>query len=264
MALVPFPGTPAPYNGDPDDDESSGADKMSFLEHLDELRKRLIVSVSALAIGFVVSWAYVEKLLDFIFTPLAATIKGGRFQYFEPGEAFMLRMKLAALAGLFLALPVILWQIWRFIVPALNAKEKKYAIPFVLSSVVLFIAGGTLAYLTVAQALDFLISWAGNDVGQVFSVSSYIALIGLMIFAFGIGFLLPVLIVFLQLVGAVQPRMLMKGWRYALVGIAVTAAVITPSGDPVTMMLLGGPMLVLYFVAVFIGWLVLRRRPPAT
>ena len=96
MALVPFPGTPAPYDGDPDDDESSGADKMSFLEHLDELRKRLIVSVSALGIGFVVSWAYVERLLDFIFIPLTATIKGGKFQYFEPGEAFMLRMKLAA------------------------------------------------------------------------------------------------------------------------------------------------------------------------
>ena len=132
---------------------------------------------------------------------------------------------------------------WRFIVPALNAKEKKYAIPFVLSSVVLFLAGGSLAYLTVAQALEFLISWAGEDVGQVFSVSSYITLIGLMIFAFGVGFLLPVLIVFLQLVGAVQPTQLLKGWRYALVGITVTAAVITPSGDPVTLMLLAGPML---------------------
>ena len=166
--------------------------------------------------------------------------------------------------GIILALPVILWQIWRFIVPALNAKEKKYAIPFVLSSVVLFIAGGSLAYLTVAQALEFLISWAGEDVGQVFSVSSYVSLIGLMIFAFGVGFLLPVLIVFLQLVGAVQPAQLLKSWRYALVGITVTAAVITPSGDPVTLMLLAGPMLLLYFVAVLIGWLVLRRRTPAT
>ena len=109
MALVPFPGTPAPYDGDGDpDDEPAGADKMSFLEHLDELRKRLIVAVSALAVGFLLSWAYVEKLVDFIFKPLSATIKGGKFQYIEPGEGFMMRMKLAALAGLFLALPVIL------------------------------------------------------------------------------------------------------------------------------------------------------------
>ena len=103
--------------------------------------------------------------------------------------------------GIILALPVILWQIWRFIVPALNAKEKKYAIPFVLSSVVLFIAGGTLAYLTVAQALDFLISWAGEDVGQVFSVSSYISPDRADDLRLRVGFLLPVLIVFLQLVG---------------------------------------------------------------
>ena len=181
-----------------------------------------------------------------------------------PTEGLSTRLRVGMYGGIILALPVILWQVWRFIVPALNAKEKKYAVPFVLSSVVLFAAGGTLAYLTVAQALEFLISWAGEDVGQVFSVSSYITLIGLMIFAFGVGFLLPVLIVFLQLVGAVRPAQLLKGWRYALVGITVTAAVITPSGDPVTLMRLAGPMLLLYFVAVLIGWLVLRRRPPAT
>src|SRR5688500_10526016 len=103
MALVPFPGTSAPYGGDGDpDDDTSGADKMSFLEHLDELRKRLIVSVSSLGVGFVVSWIFIDRLVDFIFVPLRATIKGGKFQYTEPGEFFMLQMKLAALAGLFL------------------------------------------------------------------------------------------------------------------------------------------------------------------
>ena len=101
--------------------------------------------------------------------------------------------------GIIVALPIILWQIWRFVVPALEAKGKKYAIPFVASSLVLFAAGGILAYLTVDRALEFLIGWAGEDVNQIFSVSSYVSLIGLMIFAFGVGFLLPVLIVFLQL-----------------------------------------------------------------
>src|SRR5687767_1204325 len=144
MALLPFPGTPAPYDGDPDDD--SGADKMSFLEHLDELRKRLIVCVSSLGVGFVISWVFVEKLLDFIYTPLTATIKGGVFQYTEPAEGFMLRMKLAALAGLFLSLPVVLWQIWRFVAPGLYANEKRFAIPFVFLSTVFFTMGAAFSH----------------------------------------------------------------------------------------------------------------------
>ena len=148
MALVPFPGTPSPYDGDPDDDESSGADKISFLEHLDELRKRLIVSVSSLGVGFVVSWVYIDRLVDFIFGPLRATIKGGKFQYTEPGEFFMLQMKLAALAGLFLALPVVLWQIWRFVAPGLYANEKKLAIPFVFLSTVFFTLGAAFSHFS--------------------------------------------------------------------------------------------------------------------
>jgi sec-independent protein translocase protein TatC len=128
---------------------------------------------------------------------------------------------------------------------------------------VLVAAGGTLAYITVGRALDFLIGWAGEDVNEIFTVSSYISLIGLMIFAFGIGFLLPVLFVFLQLVNVVSPRTLLKSWRYATIGMFVIAAVITPSGDPVTLMMLALPMLFLYFVAILIGWLVLRKRPEA-
>ena len=246
-------------------------DTMTLTEHLGELRMRIIRSALAVTIGMVLIIAFYDQVLDFLVQPYKdlCTSKPAGFcdpELFimSPTEGLSTRLRVGMYGGIIVALPVILWQIWRFIVPALNAKEKKYAIPFILSSIVLFIAGGALAYLTVAQALDWLISWAGNDVGQVFSVSSYVSLIGLMIFAFGIGFLLPVLIVFLQLVGAVKPKMLMQQWRYATIGIAVTAAVITPSGDPVTMALLGVPMIILYFVAVLIGWLVLRRRSPAT
>jgi sec-independent protein translocase protein TatC len=126
---------------------------------------------------------------------------------------------------------------------------------------VLFLAGGVLAYYTTGRALDFLISWAGEDVDQVFSVSSYVNLVALMIFAFGIGFLLPVLLVFLQLAGIVRPSSLVGAWRYATIGIFVLAAAITPSGDPITLLMLGGPMLVLYFLAALLGWLIVRRRP---
>jgi sec-independent protein translocase protein TatC len=146
-------------------------------------------------------------------------------------------------------------------VPALNQKEKKWAIPIVLVSVGLFLAGGALAYFTVGQALEFLIGWSGSNVNQVYSVQSYVSLIGLMIFAFGLGFMLPVFVFGAQAFGVVTPKRLLSSWRIALVVIAVISAVITPSGDPVTMAMLGVPMMVLYFLAILIGWLVVRRRP---
>ena len=241
---------------------------MTLTEHLGELRARIIRSALAITIGMVLVVAFYDQVLGFLLEPYqelcaakpARFLLGGTFN-FTPTEGLTTRLRVGMYGGIILALPVILWQVWRFIVPALNPKEKKYAIPFIVSSVVLFIAGGTLAYVTIGQALDWLISWSGDDVNQVYSVNSYVALIGLMIFAFGLGFLLPVLVVFLQLVGVVTPRRLMQSWRLAMVSIAVIAAVITPSGDPITMSLLGVPMMILYFVAIFIGWLVVRRRP---
>ena len=244
------------------------ADNMTLIEHLGELRVRIIRSALAVAIGMVFVVAFYDQILEFLKQPYVdlceskpAAFCDPELSTFTPTEGLSTRLRVGMYGGIILALPVLLWQIWRFVVPALDAKEKRYAIPFVTSSLVLFAAGGALAYLTVDRALEFLISWAGEDVEQIFSVSSYISLIGLMIFAFGAGFLLPVLLVFLQLVGAVTPQRLLGSWRYAIVGIFVLAAVITPSGDPITLMMLGLPMLVLYFVAILIGWLIVRRRP---
>ncbi|MGB0111697.1 MAG: twin-arginine translocase subunit TatC [Ilumatobacteraceae bacterium] len=243
-------------------------DTMTLTEHLGELRVRIIRSGLAVAIGMVLIIAFYDQVLEFLKQPYVdlcsekpPTFCDPELNTFSPTEGLATRFRVGMYGGIVLAMPVLLWQVWRFIVPALNAKEKKYAIPFVLSSLVLFAAGGTLAYLTVDRALDFLISWSGDDVNQIFSVSSYVALIGLMIAAFGAGFLLPVLLVFLQLVGVVTPRRLLGSWRMAIVGIAVLAAVITPSGDPITMALLGVPMMILYFLSILIGWLVVRRRP---
>ena len=165
--------------------------------------------------------------------------------------------------GLLIALPVIMWQIWRFVVPALKSNEKKYAIPFIVSSVVLFLLGCLLAYLTLGKALEFLIAWAGDDVEHVFQVSKYVRLVTLMAFAFGVGFQFPVLLVFLQLVGVLTPQQLLGGWRYAVVGIVVLAAVITPSGDPISLAALAGPMLILYFAAIGIGLIAQRRSAKA-
>lgn len=248
--------------------DTSSDQTMTLTEHLGELRVRIIRSALAVAVGMVVIVAFYDQVLDFLIQPYVDLCADKPPEFcdpelatFSPTEGLSTRLRVGMYGGIIVALPVLLWQTWRFVVPALNAKEKKYAIPFVASSLLLFSAGGVLAYLTVDRALDFLISWAGEDVEQIFSVSSYVSLIGLMIFAFGIGFLLPVLLVFLQLAGAVRPRRLLDSWRYALVGIFVLAALITPSGDPVTLMMLGVPMLLLYFVSILVGWLVVRKRP---
>ncbi len=251
-----------------DDEEVSGADTMTLTEHLAELRVRIIRSALAVAIGMVLIIAFYNQVLDFLLQPYVdlCTSKPQDFCdpelfIFSPTEGLATRVRVGLYGGIVVALPVILWQVWRFIVPALNSKEKKWAIPIIITSVTLFVAGGALAYFTIGQALDFLIGWAGEGVGQVFSVQSYVSLIGLMIFAFGLGFMLPVFVFGLQAVGVVTPRRLLQSWRIALVVIAIIAAVITPSGDPVTMAMLGLPMVLLYFLAIFIGWLVVRRRP---
>jgi sec-independent protein translocase protein TatC len=248
--------------------EEAGGDTMTLTEHLGELRARIIRSALAVAIGMVVIVAFYDQVLDFLIQPYkelcedrGPTFCDAQVYNFTPTEGLSTRLRVGMYGGIIIALPVILWQVWRFIVPALHAKERRLAIPFVFSSVVLFLAGAVLAYVTVGRALDFLISWAGEDVDQIFSVSSYVTLVGVMMFAFGAGFLLPVLLVFLQLAGIVAPRTLLRGWRYATIAVFVLAAAITPSGDPITLMMLGVPMMVLYFLAVLLGWLIVRRRP---
>lgn len=256
-------------------------DAMTLTEHLAELRTRIIRSALAVIIGAIVVLAFYDQVLDFLIQPYEnlcrskletdPTFCGLSFDanedvalfQLDPIEGFTTRLKISTYGGIILAMPVILWQIWRFIVPALHAKEKKYAIPFIASSVILFAVGCTLAYLTLDRALEFLISWAGSDVEQAFQVSRYVRLVLLMVGAFGAGFLFPVLLVFLQLVHVVTARALVRGWRYALVAVVVLAAVITPSGDPISLLALSVPMYVLYFVAALVGWLVTGRSKQA-
>ncbi len=248
--------------------DTSAADSMTLTEHLAELRVRIIRSALAVAVGMVLIIAFYDQVLEFLLEPYVDLCERKPREFcdpdlavFSPTEGLATRVRVGLYGGIVAALPVILWQVWRFVVPALNKKEKKWAVPVVAISVVLFLAGGALAYFTIGQALDFLIGWSGSDVDQIYSVQSYVSLIGLMIFAFGLGFLLPVFVFGLQLLGVVTPRRLLQSWRIALVAIAVISAVITPSGDPVTMGMLGLPMVALYFLSILLGWLVVRRRP---
>jgi len=238
---------------------------MTLTQHLAELRTRIIRSVLAAVVGIIVMLAFYDQVLDFMRRPYEQLCKDNpkltcELQFLGPLEGFSTRLSISTYGGIILALPVILWQIWRFVVPALHAKEKKYAIPFIVSSIVLFLMGAAVAYLTLTPALDFLISWAGSDVEANFQVSKYVSLFGLMLAAFGITFLFPVLLVFLQLVGVLSPQTLMKQWRYAIVIIAVIAALITPSGDPYSMLAMAIPMTLFYGIAVIIGRVAQKRK----
>jgi sec-independent protein translocase protein TatC len=240
---------------------------MPIMEHLRELRSRIIRSFLAIAVASLTMLTVYNPVKNFLTQPYRNLCSArpdfkcdGSLFSLGPLDGFSARMRICLYGGVVLALPVILWQIWRFIVPALSKKEKRYAVPFIVSSIVLFAVGCSLAYWTLDKALEFLISWSGTDVSQAYQVTKYISLVVLMMLAFGVGFLSPVLLVFLQLVSVVTPRALIKQWRYAIMGIFVAAAVITPSGDPVSMLALAVPLSVLYLLSALVGWLLVRRR----
>ena len=193
---IPFKEAGAPILDGPDD-------RMTLTQHLGELRTRIIRSVLAVIVGIIVMLAFYDQVLRFMRRPYEQLCKDNpkltcELQFLGPLEGFSTRLSICTYGGIILALPVILWQIWRFIVPALHAKEKKYAIPFILSSIILFLMGAAVAYLTLTPALEFLISWAGKDVQANFQVSKYVSLFGLMLAAFGVTFEFPVLLVFLS------------------------------------------------------------------
>jgi sec-independent protein translocase protein TatC len=184
----------------------------------------------------------------------------------DPLEGFAIRLKLAAYVGVAVAMPVLLWQIWRFVTPGLYPHEKRYAVPFLISSILLFIFGAAIAFYTLNPALEFLIDISGIDVQPLYSPDSYFTLIAYMMLAFGLGFEFPVLLVALQIAGVLTPQKLLGWWRYAVVIIVIFAAVATPSADPISMMALATPMMVFYALAIVIGFLIQkakRKKKPA-
>jgi len=248
--------------------------EMSLSEHLGELRRRLVVCVIAMGIGMVVAFGPLySPLLNVLTEPycqvisdrqakeldrdvsLEETKASGRCNLvaLDPSEPFTTRLRVGGYVGFFLALPVILWQLWRFVTPGLTKKEKKYAIPFILSSLTLFVAGGLVAVLTLPRALEFLVNIGGSDIEPLFRPSGYLRLVMVMILAFGVALIIPVLLTFLELAGVITSRHLRDARRYAIVGSFVVAAVVTPSQDPYTLLALAVPMALLYEVAIIIG-----------
>jgi sec-independent protein translocase protein TatC len=240
--------------------------RMTLTEHLAELRSRIIKSMLAIALGAVLVFVFWNPVLDFLRRPydtFCATLDGQdtcQFLATDPLGPFGARTRVAGWGGLILALPVVLWQVWRFVVPGLHRKEKRYAGPFIVSSVLLFAFGAAIAYWLLAKSLEFLIAWGGPGFQVAFTIDKYVRLLMLMMLAFGTGFLFPVLLVFLQLVNVLTPRTLLKYWRHATVAVIVLAAVITPSGDLFSLFGLAAPMWIFFWASIGIGALLRRNR----
>jgi sec-independent protein translocase protein TatC len=244
--------------------EGGQAGEMTLVEHLTELRSRLLKSVFAVLAGAIVAWLLYDRIYDFLLEPLCESNPEGRCRLVitDPLQGLATRLRISGYSGIVLAMPVLMWQLWRFITPGLHQRERRLAVPFVGSALVLFTLGAALAYWTLPRALDFLIS-VGGDLEPFFTPDRYTQLVVYMMVAFGIGFEFPILLVFLQLAGVLSNETLRSWRRYAIVGIVVLVAVITPSGDPISLLALSIPLYFFYEVAILIGRLVERRRARA-
>jgi sec-independent protein translocase protein TatC len=234
-------------------------DAMTLVQHLAELRRRLIFSVSAFVVGAAIAATFYQGMLNLLQHPYCrANPHDCGFYVTGPLDPLTLRIQMAAFGGLFIASPVILFQLWRFITPGLHQNEKRYAIPFVVCSVVLFAAGCALAYTVFPHALEFLRHVGGPSLHQILSPNQYLSLILLMMFLFGLTFEFPVVLVGLQVAGVVRPAQLLRSWRWAIIALTLVAAVFTPSADPLSMLVLAVPLIAFYFLSIAIGKL-LRR-----
>jgi sec-independent protein translocase protein TatC len=232
---------------------------MPMMSHLAEFRNRLIKAAVAVAIGTVLAFAVNEKLLDFLIRPYRVAIPGGSLAYFRPTEAFSTVMRVSLFGGIILASPVILYQIWRFVAPALTPREKRWSYPLIGVFVVLFILGCVTGYLALERGLVFLLEFGGDALEPVIGAEDYLRFATRFILAFGIAFEFPVFLFAAAAFGIVSSRMLGSNRRWAIIIILVFAAIITPSGDPLTLLMLAVPLYVFYELTILAIKLFLRR-----
>ena len=239
---------------------------MSFLEHLEELRRRIIYALIAVGIGFFACWAYAERIYEIIQRPVIQALKHNgipeKLGYLNPTEPFNLYLKTAFLAGLFVASPFVLYQVWMFISPGLYRNEKRYVLPFMFSTIFLFLGGGYFGYKIVfPAALDFLIGY-GRQFQPMITVGEYTDLFLTVILGLGVVFELPILVFFLSLMGVISAGWMWRNVRYSILVIFIIAAVLTPTTDILNMCIFAAPMVALYLLSILVAWLVhpTRRR----
>lgn len=229
---------------------------MTVIEHLAELRRRIFVSLAAVVIGAVICFTLTPQIISFLTRFYAEALQRSQVRtliFTGPADAFLLRLKIATYGGVVLAMPVWLFQLWRFVTPGLNPRERRYAVPFILSAIVLFTLGGFVAFLTLKPALTFLLGVGGEDLQPLLTGNSYLSLVALMIVAFGVAFEFPVLLVFLLLARVLSTAQLRRWRRWAIVLITLFAALITPSQDPYSLLFMAVPMWIFYETSIVIG-----------
>lgn len=246
------------------------AGRMTFIEHLSELRRRLIISLIAIACGFVACWVLYPQILDFLVAPYCEVVPPDaegldapgscRLLVLDPLEPFSVRVSVAGYGGLALAMPILLWQGLRFITPGLYPRERRYTLAFVIAGALLFAGGVALAFWSIPRALGFLAQVGGDDLVSFFSPRRYLSFVVKMALAFGFAFEFPIILVFGQMVGFIPTRTLQRIRPWAVIGIVVVGAVITPSGDPFTLLAISVPMYAFYELSILFGVLRLRRK----
>src|SRR5271165_1644265 len=229
-------------NGSVKDTDKDQMPAMGFLDHLEELRKRIVYSVIAIAIGFFACWRYAERIYGIMQRPIMDALRSNglsaKLVYVNPTEPFNLYLKVGFMAGLFVASPFVLYQIWCFISPGLYRNEKRYVLPFMASTIALFLSGGYFGYKVVLpQALVFLIGY-GKDFQPMITLTEYSSLFLTIIVGLGVIFEMPIVIFFLALMGIVSAGLMWRNIRYAILGIFVVAAIITPTPDILNMCIL--------------------------
>jgi sec-independent protein translocase protein TatC len=240
---------------------------MSFLEHLEELRRRIIYSIIAVAVGFFACWGYAEKIVGWMQVPIMDALKrNGMPQtlvYLNPTDPFNLYLKVGALAGVFVTCPFVLYQVWMFISPGLYRNEKRYVVPFMVSTIGLFLSGGYFGYkLVYPAALEFLIGY-GKQFQPMITIHEYTDLFLTVILGLGIVFELPILVFFLALMGVVSAGWMWRNVRYSILVIFIIAAILTPTTDILNMCIFAAPMIALYLMSIGIAWLVHPKQRKA-
>src|SRR6202789_370442 len=240
--------------------QSESLPAMGFLDHLEELRKRIVYSIIAVAVGFCACWWKVERIYDVMQRPIMEVLKANglseKLVYLNPTEPFNLYLKIAALAGLFLTSPFVLYQVWMFISPGLYRNEKRYVVPFMVSTIALFTAGGYFGFKVVyPQALGFLIHF-GRQFQPMITIGEYTSLFLSIILGMGLIFEMPILIFFLALMGIITAGFMWKNFRYSILIIFIIAAIVTPTPDVLNMCIFAAPMIGLYIISIAIAYFV--------
>ncbi len=235
--------------------------QLTMMGHLRELRTRLIISVVAITAVAVVGYIIYPEILSFLMRPLCSTngVHGCKLYITGPFDGFAIRVKIAAYFGLFGASPLVLWEVWKFISPGLHGSERRYGISFVVSSVALFIAGAAVAYLVYSRVLNFLQGQGGSMLHEIYTPSNYLSFLLILMLAFGVSFLFPVVLTGLELAGAVDVNTLRKKRRVAWFAIIIIVAVFIPSSDPYSLTAMTVPLLLFYEASIVIGRIAKRR-----